>query len=202
MASEIDAEDAFLYASFLVIGLVAWNWWRNNSVTNPGSFSGTAPDFGPIQQTLNVLSPKQVSPAGQAFIKRQEGLRLVKYADASGSGYDIGYGHLIEPGENIVSPITKAEAEQLFQEDIAQTANVINSAVKVELTQNQFDALADFEYSIGAQKFRNSTLLKLLNQGNYAGAAQQFSKWRLVGGKPNSVIEQRRSGETQMFNSG
>ncbi len=49
--------------------------------------------------------------------------------------------------------------------------------VAVPLTQNQFDALVSLIYNIGEGNFASSTLLKMLNAGNYRGAADQFLVW-------------------------
>ena len=74
----------------------------------------------------------------------------------------IGFGHLILPGE-IFTLITEQEAEELLRKDVAIFESCINNAVKVPISQNQFDALVSFAFNIGCQKFLESTLLKELN---------------------------------------
>jgi lysozyme len=53
----------------------------------------------------------------------------------------------------------------------------VNNLVKVPLTQNQFDALVSFVFNIGGGAFSKSTLLRKLNEKDYAGAADQFLVW-------------------------
>lgn len=53
----------------------------------------------------------------------------------------------------------------------------------VPLTQNQFDALVSFSFNVGVGAFSKSTLLKRLNQKDYAGAKQEFRRWVYAGGR-------------------
>lgn len=205
MPAKGDAEDIFVYVSLIVGGLIALNYLRNRSAAavdvaagfGTQSFPGTQPGGG-FSSALEILAPMQVSPAGQAFIKNEEKLSLVRFNDAGHSA--IGWGHDIQPGENIPARITPGQAQQLLDGDLANTASVLNGAVRVQLTQNQFDALASLEFDIGAHAFETSTLLRLLNAGNYAGAAQQFSRWIHSQGQVNQGLIGRRARELALFN--
>jgi len=75
----------------------------------------------------------------------------------------------------------------------------VNYHVTVEMTQNQFDALCSFVYNCGAGNFRASTLLKLLNQGAYKAAAQQFLRWDKANGKVLPGLTKRRAAEKALF---
>ena len=141
-----------------------------------------------------------VSPAGRDFIKGFERLSLTKYPDAG--GYSIGWGHHIATGENISSPISYQQASLLFQQDVATVESTLNSTITVPVTQDQFDALADFVFNIGSGAWQRSTLLNELNSGNYAGAAQQFARWNQAQGKVNQSLVNRRAAEQQRFSSG
>jgi uncharacterized membrane protein YciS (DUF1049 family) len=77
--------------------------------------------------------------------------------------------------------------------------------VKVELNQNQFDALCSFVYNLGPGNFQKSTLLKMLNRNNFPAAATQFplfvngqdrrtKKWKRLPG-----LVKRRNEEMQLF---
>jgi lysozyme len=143
--------------------------------------------------------PMSVSPAGIDAIKQREGFTATPKAD--GARQEIGYGHDILPGDNIPSPIDEAAATQLLENDLARVVMVINESVSVPLNQNQFDALASFVYNIGPNAFRSSTLLKLLNQGDYAGAAAQFGRWNMSGGRMNPGLVARRRSEAAQFTS-
>lgn len=112
------------------------------------------------------------SPNCEAFIKSNEGLILTVRPDAGGNS--IGYGHDLLPGESFPNGIDEAEAEALFQSDLAVVAQCINENVIVPLTQNQWDSLADFVYNEGRGTFQSSTLLKLLNMGQYEQVPYQW----------------------------
>lgn len=70
---------------------------------------------------------------------------------------------------------------------------------KVPLSQNQWDALMCFTYNLGSANLGSSTLLKLLNVKDYAGAAEQFSRWNKAGGQVLAGLTKRRAAERAMF---
>lgn len=106
----------------------------------------------------------KISSSGLSHLKKWEGLRLTVYDDAG--GYDtIGYGHLIQPGENFSGGITKSQAEALLQQDMVRFENAVNNTIQVPLTQNQFDALVSYAFNIGVSAFSSGNLARLINQG-------------------------------------
>jgi GH24 family phage-related lysozyme (muramidase) len=139
--------------------------------------------------------------AVEGWIAKFEGKRLQAYPDAG--GYSIGFGHRIRPGENFAGGIDNATALRLLSEDTKAATEAVLKLVKVPLNQNQLAALTDFVYNVGASKFANSTLLKKLNIGDYAGAAEQFERWNKMlgtGGYSRSEdLTNRRLGEKSMF---
>lgn len=143
----------------------------------------------------------KTSEAGQKFIQCWERLMLKKYWDAE-DGWTIGWGHLIKVGELIPDEITLEKAQQLLATDLKYTEDAIGIAVKVKLTQQQFDALVSLVFNIGVGQFLGSTLLKRLNAKDYEGAASQFKWWRKDDGKVVRGLEKRRAQETLIFNTG
>jgi lysozyme len=143
-------------------------------------------------------NPRATGEQGVALIKESEGLRLSTYLDAVGKP-TIGYGHLILPRETFNGPISQARAEALLRKDLHDTEQAITQAVRVPITQAQFDALASFVFNLGAGRLRSSTLLRKLNAGDYAGAAQQFLLWDKAGGKPLKGLTKRRQAERKLF---
>ena len=131
------------------------------------------------------------------LIKEAEGLRLEAYLPTPNDVWTIGYGHTktAKPGMRI----TKAGAEKLLLHDLAWVEATIDKYVKVPLNQNQYDALASFIYNVGATAFRRSTLLKLLNAGDYEGAAEQFPRWNKQKGKVLRGLTARRQKEKTLF---
>jgi lysozyme len=69
------------------------------------------------------------------------------------------------------------------------------------MTQGQFDGLVSFTYNEGEGRLRNSTLLRLFNAGNSAGAAGAFGSWEIIAGKHSDGLETRRLAEVALFNS-
>lgn len=135
----------------------------------------------------------KVSASGIQFIKDHEGLSLVAYPDAA--GYSIGYGHYgAAPGQ----VITQGQAEAFLKTDLATVENVLNASM-INLTQNQFDALADFIYNVGQGNFQNSTLLKFLKAGNYLDAVNEFGKWIYSNGQQLPALIKRRADEVALF---
>ena len=130
-------------------------------------------------------------------IKTAEGLRLTAYKDGGGV-WTIGYGHTgSDVREGLTIPLS--EAERLLTRDLRVAEGHVNDAVKVKLTQNQFDALVSFVYNVGGGAFRASTLLKLLNAGDYEGAANQLPRWNKDNGKVVDGLTDRRHEERELF---
>lgn len=109
------------------------------------------------------------------IIKRHEGLRLFAYLPTPNDVWTIGYGHTktAKPGMRI----TEAQAEELLRSDIRWVEDTINRLVKVNINQNQFDALGSLVFNIGASQFSKSSVLRRLNAGEYEEAANAFLMW-------------------------
>lgn len=131
------------------------------------------------------------------IIKLHEGLHLDAYLPTPNDVPTIGYGHT--KGVKLGQRITVLQANQFLQEDIAWAEDAVNSLVKVRLNQNQFDALVSFVFNIGATAFEKSTLLRLLNSGDYTGAANQFPRWNKQNGKVLNGLTKRRKEEQALF---
>lgn len=138
------------------------------------------------------------SENGLHLTEQFEGLRLAAYKDSVGVP-TIGYGHT----RNVTMDMTCTQelAEQWLQEDVQIAVNGVNQFVTVELTQNQFDALVDFTFNLGVGSLQHSTLLRLLNARDYAGAAGEFEKWNKAGGNVLPGLVKRRQAERDLFNS-
>jgi len=131
-----------------------------------------------------------------------EGFRAAPYRDPVGV-WTIGYGSTRDAfGKPVAAntpPVTEAQARALMARDMTACAEEIARDCKVYLTDDQKVALTDFIYNLGAGAFRNSTLLKKLNAGDYAGAAAEFDNWDHAGGKVLAGLLKRREAETQLF---
>ena len=145
----------------------------------------------------------KTSPIGITAIQSREGLRLFAYLDDAGVP-TIGYGHT--KGVFLGQKIDEPTAVRYLEEDLAWAEEAVNSNVKVPLTENQFDALVSFVFNVGAGGFATSTLLEVLNQGNYTEAAEQLLRWNKVTVKGELVkhegLVNRRNAEKAQFLSG
>mgnify|MGYP000930758996 CR=1 FL=1 len=142
---------------------------------------------------------KTTSSNGIKLIKQFEGCKLTSYKCPSGV-WTIGYGHTsgVKKGQKI----SQAQADKFLKSDLKTFENAVNSAVKVPLNQNQFDALVSFAYNCGSGALKMSTLLKELNKKNYAGAAKEFLKWNKSNGKVLNGLVKRRAAEKELFLKG
>lgn len=138
----------------------------------------------------------RTSENGLALIRQAEGLRLRAYKCPAGV-WTIGFGTTAGVKEGQV--ITKERAEELLRDDVKRFEDQVLRLVKVPLTQGQLDALVSFTYNLGAANLGNSTLLRLLNAGDYRGAAAQFDRWTKAGGKELPGLVKRRAAERALF---
>jgi lysozyme len=137
-----------------------------------------------------------LTPLGLDLIKRYEDFRPKPYDDGAGT-LTIGYGHT----RSAVMPasVTEEEATKLLIEDIDYFESTVQREVLVPVNRNQYAALVSFVFNVGEGNFRNSTLLKKLNNGNYPAAANEFEKWTKAGQKEMKGLVRRREAEKQLF---
>ncbi|MEK4973242.1 glycoside hydrolase family protein [Niallia sp. FSL R7-0648] len=141
----------------------------------------------------------KLSNTGLSLIKSFEGVRLTAYkAVPTEEHWTIGYGHY-GPDVKQNMRITQDQADEYFRKDVARFEKAVNDNVKVPLNQNQFDALVSFTYNCGAGALQRSDLLKLLNQGKYKEAADQFDLWNKSSGKVLNGLVKRRAKEKELF---
>lgn len=146
----------------------------------------------------------KVSAEGIAFLKREEGCILRPYRDVAGVP-TIGFGQThYADGRRVTMDdraLTQEEAETLFRSVLSTYERGVSDALMVNVAQHQFDALVSLAYNIGIPNFHNSTLLRKLNQGDFAKAAAHFADWKM-GGRPRReipVLVARRAREAALF---
>lgn len=149
-----------------------------------------------IGGTTTDVEVSKTSQQGIDLIKKWEGFRAKAYL-CPAQVWTIGYGHTgnVSPGQTI----SKVKAEELLRLDVERFERTVNEKVKVDLNQNQFDALVSFTYNIGSSAFTKSTLLRLLNQLKYQAAAMQFHRWVRGGGQKLPGLVSRRQDEYNLF---
>lgn len=136
-----------------------------------------------------------LSANGLQFIADQEGCRLEAYLDGGGVP-TIGYGHTV--GVKMGDTCTQDQANRWLYEDVEDAETAVNFVV-TPLTQNQFDALVDFVFNVGAHAFKRSTMLYHLNRGAYSDAANEFRRWRFDNAVEVPGLLARRNRERELF---
>lgn len=133
----------------------------------------------------------------------------------------VGWGHLVTPADGLRmgDTITQDRADSLFRDDLQSAVDIVKKHVKVPLSQGQFDGLVSFVFNVGHGRVNQngkpgkagfvvlpngqpSTMLRMLNDGNYAGASGEFEKWTLSAGKRSRGLLRRRRAEMKMFLEG
>ena len=138
----------------------------------------------------------KTSKNGINLIKNFEGCRLEAYKCTAGV-WTIGYGHTagVKQGQKI----TKFQADALLIIDLEKFEKAVTKLVKKPITQNEFDALVSFSFNVGIGNFEKSTLLRLINMGQFELASKQFERWIYAGGKPLNGLKKRRLAEKTLF---
>ncbi|MGX6960470.1 MAG: lysozyme [Rickettsia endosymbiont of Pentastiridius leporinus] len=134
------------------------------------------------------------------LIKQFESLRLKPYYCPAGLK-TIGYGHVIKPHEALYldNEVTLELDEKLLDEDIKAVNTVLYKYCHVPLLIHQQVALTSFIFNCGSTAFKNSTLLKELNQYQYLKAADEFLRWVYVKDKKLKGLVKRRQIERAVF---
>jgi len=133
---------------------------------------------------------------GIDLIKHFEGCELEAYKCPAGV-WTIGYGHIKGVKEGMT--ITEHQAEEMLKSELNEYEGYINNLVTAELNQNQFDAMVSWVYNLGGGNLKASTLLKVLNAGDYAGVPAQMMRWNKAGGKVLEGLTRRRQAEADLF---
>ena len=137
-----------------------------------------------------------ISVEGISLIKKFEGCELEAYQDSVGV-WTIGYGHTKDVKEG--DKINQDEAEHLLEEEMPEYEGYVNDMVEVSLEQCQFDALVSWVYNLGPTNLSSSTLLKVLNEGDYDEVPFQIKRWNKAGGKVLEGLTRRREAEALLF---
>lgn len=141
----------------------------------------------------------KTSERGVEAIAGYEGVRLEAYPDpgTGGEPITIGVGHT--GGVKLGDVITHEEAMRLLADDLCKAEGAVNNAVRVPVSQHEFDAMVSLCFNIGGGAFSKSTLVRLLNIGDRLGASNEFTKWNKANGRILSGLVTRRAGERAMF---
>ena len=138
----------------------------------------------------------QISEEGIQLIKNFEGCRTEAYQDSVGV-WTIGYGHTKGVFEGMI--ISKDDADEMLLEELEEYEEYVEEYVEVPLSQNEFDALVCWTYSLGPTNLRNSPLLIVLSQSKFDEVPEQIKRWNKAGGEVLNGLVRRREAEALLF---
>jgi lysozyme len=91
------------------------------------------------------------------------------------------------------------EVDGLLKSDLERFERGVDRLISVPLKQNQFDALVSFSFNLGLGTLQRSTLRQKVNRGDFEGAADEFMKYTMAGGKVFKGLVIRRTDERNLF---
>jgi len=158
--------------------------------------TGVAKKQPKLKKTELGENNMKISQEGIALIKVFEGCKLESYLCAAGV-WTIGYGHtkMVEEGQEI----TQEEADNILLNDLEIYEEAVLKAVEVPLHQHQFDALVSWTFNLGGANLNASTMLKVINKGEYEDVPAQIKRWNKAGGKVLQGLIRRREAEALLF---
>ena len=138
----------------------------------------------------------KISEDGLELIKKFEGCETTAYQDSVGV-WTIGFGHTkgVEEGQTC----SIEDAESMLADEMDEYEGYINNMVKVDLQQHEFDALVAWVYNLGPTNLGESTMLKVLNGGQFDRVPDEMNRWTRAGGEILEGLVRRRQAESLMF---
>jgi LysM repeat protein/GH24 family phage-related lysozyme (muramidase) len=160
----------------------------------PGGASGVT--LGPGYDMKGRTSAEIVRDLTAAGVNADTARTISRAAGLEGSAA----ANFAANNRNLVT-LTPAQETSLQAIAVRPFEKVVSDAVKVPLTQNQFDALVSFAYNIGEGAFRDSTVLRRINTGDLAGGAEAMKLFNKSGGQVLQGLVNRRNDEVRLFNT-
>jgi len=132
----------------------------------------------PRRSTVAALA---LSAAALVGIVMNEGYTERAVIPVRGDVLTIGFGTTagVKMGDTTTPP--KALVRALT--DVQKFEGALKTCVTVPLAQREYDAYVGFAYNVGSRAFCQSTLVRKLNGGDYAGACSELLRWRFFQGK-------------------
>jgi len=149
------------------------------------------------------MDSMKTSAKARSLIMKYEGFRGTTYRCPAGV-LTIGYGHTSAAGKPQVTAgmkITRKEAEDILANDLVKYERAVAQGLKVEVAQEQWDAMVSLCYNIGPGAFLRSSVLKATNKRQWADAARRFALWNKAGGRVLPGLIRRRAEEAAMYAS-
>ena len=148
-----------------------------------------------------------MSKEGRIELANYEALANTKYID-SGGVHTIGIGMTVSEIHDLVQwPwgrfVSTEQCVKDFNGALVKYEYAVNHALKVDVTQNQFDALVSITYNIGRAGMANSTFMRRLNaKADPKDVVAAVQNWKMDNGKEVKGLKIRRAAEGQVFLTG
>ena len=154
-----------------------------------------------------------VSPLAIDMVKHHEGVRNKPYR-CPARLWTIGVGHVMYPDQAklpldkrdsvMLKPeddrqFTQEEVDGILRHDLDRFERGVERFCPSNLSQGQFDALVSFSFNLGLGTLQRSTLRQKLLRGDTEGAAEEFLKYCMAGGKILKGLQNRRRDERALF---
>lgn len=113
----------------------------------------------------------------------------------------IGFGHTDAAGEPQIHQgmrISDQEGDEIFASDIAPCEEAVNKALKVKVSQHQFDALTDTWFNCPKASL---AAIKLINAGNVRAVPAKLLQYTFSKGEHMEGLTHRRNAEIAWFNT-
>jgi lysozyme len=155
----------------------------------------------------------KVSAKSIYMIKHHEGVRQKPYK-CPAKLWTVGVGHVLYPEQGKLKidqrdgfalkvedfrVFSMEEVDGILRTDLDRFERGVEKFCPVPLTQGQFDALVSFSFNVGLGTLQRSTLRQKVLRGDMAGAAEEFLKYCMGGGKILKGLQNRRIDERAMF---
>ena len=155
----------------------------------------------------------QTSIKAIELIKHHEGVRFKPYL-CPARLHTVGVGHVMYPDQAklpldqrssvMLKPednrqFTQEEVDGILRHDLDRFERFVERYCPVPLKQSEFDALVSFGFNVGLGTLQRSTLRQKVVRGDKEGAAEEFLKYSMAGGKILKGLQNRRRDERALF---
>ena len=143
----------------------------------------------------------KTSQGMKELIARFEGLRLKAYKCPAGI-WTVGIGATTFNGKRVTEGlvITKEQAYEQLERDLAVFENGVGRLVNKPINQDQFDALVSFSFNVGLGSLSRSSILKKVNADpSDPTIRDSFAMWNKAGGKVLAGLVKRRKAEADWY---